>query len=42
MNETSCYLTLTELTQSVRLSSETIITIVDCGGSAGGSSAEGA
>ena len=31
MSETSYYLTLTELTQSVRLSPETVITIVDCG-----------
>jgi chaperone modulatory protein CbpM len=31
MNETSYYLTLTELTQSVRVSTETIVTIVDCG-----------
>ena len=31
MNDTRYYLTLTELTQSVRLSPETIITIVECG-----------
>ena len=31
MSETSYYLTLTELTQSVRLSTETVITIVECG-----------
>ena len=31
MSETSYYLSLTELTQSVRLSPETVITIVDCG-----------
>jgi chaperone modulatory protein CbpM len=31
MNETSYYLTLTELSQSVRLSTETVVTIVDCG-----------
>lgn len=31
MNETSYYLTMTELTQSVRVSTETIVTIVDCG-----------
>lgn len=31
MNETSYYLTLTELTQSVRLNTETIVAIVDCG-----------
>lgn len=31
MSETSYYLSLTELTQSVRLSTDTVITIVDCG-----------
>lgn len=31
MSETSYYLTLTELTQSVRLSTDVVITIVDCG-----------
>jgi chaperone modulatory protein CbpM len=31
MSETSYYLTLSELTQSVRLSTDTVITIVDCG-----------
>ena len=31
MSESSYYLTLTELTQSVRLSTDTVITIVDCG-----------
>ena len=31
MSETSYYLTLGELTQSVRLSTETVITIVECG-----------
>lgn len=31
MSETSYYLTLTELTQCVRLSTDTITTIVDCG-----------
>lgn len=31
MSETSYYLTLTELTQSVRLSTDTVITMVDCG-----------
>ena len=31
MSETSYYLTLTELTQSVRLSTDTVVTIVDCG-----------
>jgi chaperone modulatory protein CbpM len=31
MSETSYYLTLTELTQSVRLSTDAVITLVDCG-----------
>ena len=31
MSETAYYLTLTELSQSVRLSTETVMTIVDCG-----------
>ena len=31
MSETSYYLTLGELTQSVRLSTETVIPIVECG-----------
>ena len=31
MSETSYYLTLGELTQSVRLSTESVITIVECG-----------
>ncbi len=31
MSETSYFLTLSELTQSVRLSTDTVITIVDCG-----------
>ena len=31
MSETSYYLTLTELTQSVRVTTDTVITIVDCG-----------
>jgi chaperone modulatory protein CbpM len=31
MSETGYYLTLGELTQSVRLSAETVITIVECG-----------
>ena len=31
MNETSYYLTLTEISQSVRLSADTVMTIVDCG-----------
>jgi chaperone modulatory protein CbpM len=31
MSETSYCLTLTELTQSVRLTTDTVITIVDCG-----------
>ena len=31
MSETSYYLSLTELSQSVRVSNETVMTIVDCG-----------
>ncbi len=31
MSESSYYLTLAEVTQSARLSAETVITIVDCG-----------
>tara|TARA_R110001599_G_scaffold353884_2_gene602347 strand:- start:31917 stop:32231 length:315 start_codon:yes stop_codon:yes gene_type:complete len=31
MSETGSYLTLTEVTRSVRLSADTIVTIVDCG-----------
>ena len=31
MSEITYYLTLTELTQSVRVSTDTIVSIVDCG-----------
>ena len=31
MSETVSYLTLTEVTQSIRLSADTVVTIVDCG-----------
>ena len=31
MSETGYYLTLTEVTQSIHLSADTVVTIVDCG-----------